>query len=176
MGNVRELEYLRQLHIKYAHYFKQYFGFSEKEIADYMGIRKSKLSNLIADRIKLSLELEYKLREAFEHFDIVNKTKDFKETEDQKSTRALWQKLKLDNRVFSAIIILTMANAIFLKPINRNFLQYICYLSVGNKKIVNFFKAKLEFYLSFAFSFFKQKLNQIILKPNQSLGFFYYCS
>lgn len=93
-----KLEYLRGVHSKYSYYLKQYFGFTVKEMADYIGISSQFLIMIIKGKRKMRDEYAQKFLEAFDHFDIRNKTQNFEETPEQKSIRNLLQKVKSAER------------------------------------------------------------------------------
>lgn len=90
-----KLEYLKGLAKQYgSHYLKKYFGFSLKDIADFMGVSKSAISDLVKGKTGLTKSRELSFSKAFEQFDIYNKTKDFKESETQKSIKEFWKQQK----------------------------------------------------------------------------------
>lgn len=72
-----ELQYLQDLHRKYARYWKQYFGFTAKDIADYLGLTKNQFSAILRNRNHFPEELEVRLKAAFEEFKIMEQTRDF---------------------------------------------------------------------------------------------------
>lgn len=91
----RELAYLRELHQRYHHYFKQYFGFSLQDIARYMGISKPALTLILQGKRGLLPKRKEKFLEAYRMLDIENKTKDFQETGYQKTNREFNKKIRL---------------------------------------------------------------------------------
>ncbi|MFA5388843.1 MAG: hypothetical protein WC312_03715 [Candidatus Omnitrophota bacterium] len=88
----RELEYLRQLKIRYgSHYVRKYFGFSFKEIGEKIGLNKIQMSNVITGKRKLQGIQIDRLKNAFLDMNIEAKTKDFKETPAQLARKGLWR-------------------------------------------------------------------------------------
>jgi transcriptional regulator with XRE-family HTH domain len=167
----RELEYLRNLHRQYNHYFKKYFGFSEKDIADFMGISKARFSYILSEKVKMDYGLEQRFLEAFKHFDIEAKTKDFRESEGQRSIRTLWRKIRLDKRLILWIIIITMLNTAFFNPTYNNFPQCINFnrrLSQLSDVLFNLILAAIA---SMGFLFINRKATQTQVKGDLSFLF-----
>jgi len=88
------LEYFRQLHAQYNRYMGKYFGFTMKQIAEFMGLKKSTFSDIIKGQRNLTDEHEQAFNRAFEEFKIYEKTRDFKETAQQRSLRDYWKAQK----------------------------------------------------------------------------------
>ena len=124
-GCGHELEYLRVLTQKYGNYLKQYFGFTLKDMAAKIGINPKLLLMVIHDQRNMPEKHVQRFIEVFKEMDIENRTKDFKPSKFQLEMRELWRKIRLDKRGISAIILITMANTIFLNPPKVTCLQYI---------------------------------------------------
>ena len=89
-----KLDYLKDLHSKYGRYVNSYFGFTYKDLAEFMGITKSALGGIIKGKQVLTDDRELAFNKAFEKFDIYNKSKDFKENEGQKHTRDVYRSMR----------------------------------------------------------------------------------
>lgn len=115
----RELEYLHKLAQKYnsAHYIRKYFGFSFKEIADKLGISKGYFSNMVRGQIPMPEKYQEHFKVLFKDMKIEERTQNFQESDFQKSTRELMQRLKysLTKAILLFIILPTMVPTIFFK-------------------------------------------------------------
>lgn len=92
---MKELDYLRGLCSKYGtFYIRKYFGFTFREIAKYCGMSESCFSGAMNGRWDIPKKYQDRFIEAFTHFKIEERTKNYQETESQKATKELTQKVK----------------------------------------------------------------------------------
>lgn len=92
------LDYLRQLYAKYGCYFGKYFGFTMKQMADYMGMGKTGISAIVRGKYDITPDREQAFNKMFEEFRIIERSKDFVESHFQIDMRKHWaeQKKSLD--------------------------------------------------------------------------------
>jgi predicted DNA-binding protein YlxM (UPF0122 family) len=158
-----ELGYLEELTKAHGRYLKQYFGFSLKEIALRVGLSPKMFLMILHKQKKMPEKYQQKFIEVFRGMDIENRTKDFKPTESQKARRAFWMKINLD-KLRNFVILLIMVT----------FLECIVRFSDDSKRLVNFCKARFEFYSSLVFSLVKENLEKSFIKLNsQSWAFLF---
>lgn len=123
---MEELTYLKTLNQKYPRRLKQYFGFSLKEIALFIGINYTLFIRCINGQRRLPAKHQAALQAAFERFKVVDKTKDFKESPTQLWWREWRKKILLDKQRISVIVLFTMAHlTTFYFPAKVNFCLYI---------------------------------------------------
>lgn len=100
-----EMNYLRGLVKKHGRYLRQYFGFTLTEMAAKIGLGRTMLLMIIHGQKKMPAKYEQRFIEVFKELKIEEKSKDFKESEDQLWMRAQYKKIKLDNlAVFVTIL------------------------------------------------------------------------
>lgn len=100
MDSQRELEYLRQLTQKYgSRYIKSYFGFTMSDFAKRMGIANNTFSQILKGVRKMQEKYEQAFLLAFKELQVEEKSKDFKETQNQVQMKELYQK---KNSLFGA--------------------------------------------------------------------------
>lgn len=96
----RELTYLNGLSAKYGRYFKQYFGFSLREIANKIGIEEHHFCMCVKGRRALPEKYHAKFAQVFAEMRIRERTENFTPSVSQLETRALRKKiLDTENRV-----------------------------------------------------------------------------
>lgn len=116
---MEELTYLKELVKKYdAHYFKGYFGFTLKDIADRMGMSNAYFTLILQGKRSLTEKRQAEFLQAFRDLRVKEKTQDFKESWLQLKTKELYRKTKL------LTILLVCAN---IFTMNDNYAQYINY-------------------------------------------------
>jgi transcriptional regulator with XRE-family HTH domain len=90
---IENLRYLRELHAKYHGYWRQYFGFSAKQLAEYLGLRQSSFTEIMKGKWGVEKH-ETRFNEMFKAFQIVEKTLNFRETPIQVWMREQWKKMR----------------------------------------------------------------------------------
>jgi len=88
------LRYLRELHTKYNGYLAKYFGFTMGQFAQAMGLGKSSFTEIIKGKWDIAEKHEAEFNRAFDDLKVMEKTKDFKESNFQLSLREHWKKQK----------------------------------------------------------------------------------
>lgn len=174
MDKFVELEYLREVNRKYGHYLKKYFGFSLKDIADYMGISKSMFTLILQEKRKMQDKYRQRFIEAFKRFNIEEKTKDFKESDMQLMIKGAWRKIRLDRRGLISIMVVAMATWPFLNNKAVNALYCIRPLVRNSCNLLKNFKAIVVFLFTIAFLFLVRRTTKLQNLPNQKrLGFLF---
>jgi len=87
---MKELDYLIELNKKYNRYLYKYFKFRLRDIAERLGIPEARFSKIVKGKVGLPEDLKEKFVEVFKELDIEGRTKDFKESDEQKWRRSYW--------------------------------------------------------------------------------------
>jgi hypothetical protein len=165
----RELSYLNELRAKYGSwYIKKYFGFSLIQIAREIGLKPNFFTAILKGQCKMPEKYHQKFIEVFNQMKIIEKTKDFKESPEQLENKRLWQgvKFSLTKSLFFYILI-TMKS-----------LYYISAKLVGKQLLSSFFKARVDFLLTFVFSFYNAlaiRIRQILNSVSNNIEAEFFC-
>lgn len=153
MAEFRELEYLRELAKRYnAHYFKSYFGFTMKQFADRLGIKKNSFSEILSGKHKLKEKYREPFIQAFKELQVEEKTKDFKESPQQLSMRALLKSMK---KSLTILILCCIFNSM-----ETNWLYYIGVQRRVSSLSGNIYKAVVNAILTAAFFYLHRDSTQ----------------
>lgn len=91
---MKELDYLVELNKKYPRYLYKYFGFRLGDIARGLGMTNARFSTILTGKRPLPKDSEQRFLEIFTELGIEAKTKDFKESDEQKWMRGYWMSAK----------------------------------------------------------------------------------
>lgn len=154
---IKELEYLQELKRKFgSDYIQKYFGFTFGEIGQKIGLKKANFSMILTGRQNLPKKHEQRFIEVFNEMKIIEKTKDFKESESQLLTKYYNRKLRNILTGFIFLLYFSFMNlALYTKlKLDGKTNNFPLIIKAFNKKLSAFFV-----FLNSNLYFLQKKLN-----------------